>query len=378
MRKGFRKTICIILLVSTLLILPAGAQFDIRDSASLSDIQYSSRLENVLMNKIEAMSRDDIQSVSTKISNIKVASDFIGKEYIIAECEPNGYLIYHIDSGVIVESSLHSPSPYNGASNNLFYAGPTQYFYKNQNGTYIHTITNSAYGVDNNGNLDTLISTSSLLNTALAGKRDENNLSYVNGRISYSNYMSQVALRQASSVQYISNRSYITNLRTEEQMGYTEIDSERGLCGYVATGILLFYWHKTSGFDLIDDCYLNANETGFVGPNSNNNYQTLSRYLFDQYNHLGINNANAGMLYNAIQDYMTYDVGKVFSGWSTIWPSANTIKTKINESKPVVLGSNFTSPYDGEEISHYVTIYGYNVDEYVVHFGWPKDRKSVV
>lgn len=55
-----------------------------------------------------------------KIACQKEAYDFAGNLYYVIEFCETGYLIYHAESGCIIEYSATAPSPYNTAEENLF------------------------------------------------------------------------------------------------------------------------------------------------------------------------------------------------------------------------------------------------------------------
>jgi len=57
------------------------------------------------------------------------------------ELTPIGYMIYHNDSGIFVERSAATLSPYSGIYGELYYGGFTQYYHGIENGDFIHTIS---------------------------------------------------------------------------------------------------------------------------------------------------------------------------------------------------------------------------------------------
>ena len=80
-----------------------------------------------------------ISNSNSSISDIKIAYGFNGDAYIIVECEPTGYMIYHPASGTFAETSPSSQSPYFGLQgDDLYYCGPTRY-YKFIENEFIHT-----------------------------------------------------------------------------------------------------------------------------------------------------------------------------------------------------------------------------------------------
>lgn len=74
-------------------------------------------------------------------------TDFAGNKFYL-DNTPTSYEITD-ESGLFIEASLKSPFPYNDViGNDLFYLGPGNYFYKNNDGNYVDIITNQIVPYD--------------------------------------------------------------------------------------------------------------------------------------------------------------------------------------------------------------------------------------
>lgn len=77
----------------------------------------------------------EIAEVGLSIYRIEGLSDFAGNQYTLVELHPFGYMIYHNDSGIFVERSPTSLSPFAGLyDETLYYGGFTNYLYGTDDG----------------------------------------------------------------------------------------------------------------------------------------------------------------------------------------------------------------------------------------------------
>ncbi|MBO7402215.1 MAG: hypothetical protein J6U10_04405, partial [Lachnospiraceae bacterium] len=74
------------------------------------------------------------------VSAIKYAEDFAGNKYTVIECSPEGYMIFCETSGVFVEYSATSLSPYLNRNGDIYYCGPTYYYEKVGRSELEHTL----------------------------------------------------------------------------------------------------------------------------------------------------------------------------------------------------------------------------------------------
>lgn len=79
-----------------------------------------------------------VNGIDLEIDTIKPLVDFAGNVYYDIECDPQGYIIMHGQTGDYVEYSEEAQSPYAGFYGTLLYGGPTYYYYV-EDGEYEHT-----------------------------------------------------------------------------------------------------------------------------------------------------------------------------------------------------------------------------------------------
>lgn len=109
-------------------------------SASAVTIDTSDTNERFMIAMTDKLTLIDADSQGLAISGVKELYSFAGELYYVIECTPIGYFIFHPASGVVVESSPSSFSPYiKYSEGDMYYGGPTEYYIKS--GTkYIHTV----------------------------------------------------------------------------------------------------------------------------------------------------------------------------------------------------------------------------------------------
>ena len=76
-------------------------------STSAQSVYSKDQLETYIFeSKVQYEGKGQLQ-----ISVIKKVKDFSGNKYTVIECEPNGYFIYHNESGKFIEYAIDSISP---------------------------------------------------------------------------------------------------------------------------------------------------------------------------------------------------------------------------------------------------------------------------
>lgn len=120
----------------TSLSFPASAT----KNSVIAKASKTQRINTVFVEKIEEMQMVDEllhphYGIKLKIHEIKNILDFDGNEYTLVECKPTGYFIFHNESGNFVEYSVRTISPYLAKRDSLYYSGPGQYFYYDQQTT---------------------------------------------------------------------------------------------------------------------------------------------------------------------------------------------------------------------------------------------------
>ena len=300
---------------------------------------------------------DRIQELKDKEQNDKVSADnfttkslldFAGNEYTLVECEPSGYLIFHNASGVFVESSLESPSPYKDYDENIYYNGPLGY-YVEKDGELVHTITQGVIVKP----ISTLTAEASSINETLLQQKDNQVLDFVNFGIPMNSEI------RASGDTYVEDYTVIRDLVKEEEMGY----KNGGLCGYIAGGMAILHLQAHSGLKLIPSGYLTETGLKFNGSG-------FTEYLRNTY---GVTNATtASSLAIVLNTYFNAKKYIVSASHGAL-ASGNQIKDSINNNQTMMLGGQFYSDPDdtsSEQVFHFILAYGYNNTEFIVHYGW--------
>jgi len=136
--KHFHRTFALILAISFLVplftISSHASEFfaqtdmdtDFQAEADVTAEELYSKFENDIARFVDA---DPELGHEYCISEIKPLYDFAGNLYYAVECEPTGYLIYHVNSGTYAEYSLYCDSPYLAYKDNIYYGVTETQFY---------------------------------------------------------------------------------------------------------------------------------------------------------------------------------------------------------------------------------------------------------
>ena len=311
-------------------------------------------------------------------------SDFAGNQYTLIEYEPIGYAIYSNDTGIVVEYSAGSLSPYLEYSGSLYYAGPTQYYvYNPQTALYEHTILEESLS---SNTISIMYQAAVKSHNELMQKKEIELLEYIDsGIISNDNiivpYGGNVPYDQDKNT-YVKDSEYIFDLETAQQIGYYDTEDKDGdgepdgYCAYVASGMLLLYYQLRDDINLIPDEYINSERSGFKygGRNSTSSfvYKELLPIGMDDlgYGH-ELDGVETGNLVENYLDSIGYDNSDVQRTNVAIGQAA--IRSLIDNDTPVIYGNNYDSPRKpGTPTRGHSTIaYGYTeADELIMHFGW--------
>lgn len=304
------------------------------------------------------IAENNLQLSSFDNLEVKIIHDFYGNEYLLGEFEPFGYFIYHFNSGIFVEYSFTSVSPYNGKDGEFLYCGPTEYYIKN-NDEVTNLLTDFTMP---NVAISSFRNASSQINDSLTKSTNVGNLSYVNG-------LSNSPISRESSITprtttLILHSNYIYQLNLGAEMGLTTSPEGNGLCGYIAAGMMLLYFHRSyPELDLIDNTYLS----------SLNNYETFKggdfTLLLRDYGNS--DESTAIGIADVVMDYCS-DVGCSADISRSLLTSTSQIKGKLQDNLPVAIFGNLYLPYLDEYKNHAVVAYGYTSDDvFVAHFGYP-------
>src|SRR5690554_2219652 len=175
---------------------------------------------------LESTFQEKMSDHNAKISNVKKAFDFDGNEYIIIEGDSNGYMIYSVNSAIIVEYSSQSKSPCLEYKRDLFYGGPT-FYYVLENDKLKHTIINENFSKNE---ISSFKQSSVELNQALYEQRDKQVLAYINEGVVKKNSIGV----QSNSANTIKNPEFFENL---DDFGYMS----GGVCGFIGLNMLIAY-----------------------------------------------------------------------------------------------------------------------------------------
>lgn len=320
------------------------------------DLQKDVRKGEIISAKINSVKALDAkEEIIYDVSGFttRPLADFDGNAYTLVECVPTGYLIYHDESGNFVESALTAPSPYEGYSGTLYYGGPTCYYAVVEN-RLIHTITEEI--VETSEDAETYCRQ---MNLQLNNNKDVAAVNYVETGEASGATIASTYSTNASDI-YVEDRYLISGLTTRNEMGYFD-DGDKGYCGYISAGIVLLYIQNHSGLLVVPDDYLTSN--GLKYKNSD-----FSKLLAS---YGGSNLTTAGLLAGDLNDYFD-DNGYTLTATSSLFGSANTTRSYIDNSVPLMIGGSFPRPSNGKSVLHNIVVYGYSGDntEFIVHYGW--------
>lgn len=190
------------------------------------------------------------RGLELEIGEIKPLSDFAGNAYYAIEFLPEGYAIMHGETGQRVEFSPYGQSPYSEVSGDLYYCGPTYYYYKHD-GAYHHV----------------------WYDEVLEGE-------IVASAAEVSGELNHVIFQSISEPAYDINDTSVAVgedldpdcilflLDDEYDMGYYCPEGSNGICGYIAAGLaLLWHRHYDNKSALIDGfTYLYDDNSKFIDP----------------------------------------------------------------------------------------------------------------
>ncbi|QAT51077.1 hypothetical protein EQM14_15590 [Caproiciproducens sp. NJN-50] len=344
MLRSWKKAVSPVLVfaLSMMVCVPAFADSPLTATsyAAESDNAKSSgteRIESFVDTKIDAA------NAKISVSNTKILHDFAGNEYKLVECSPAGYYIIHPESGIVVESSVQSQSPYEGLNADLYYGGPTYYYVKSGN-SYKHTILGTIIS-----DADAAAQDCQKINKALISQTNKVVSDYLNGKTSKS---PTNQLQSAGKNHWVNSYTWFRNHKSG--FGYVS----GGYCGYVAANLILKYWDNCRGKIKLSSRDRPVNST------------TLTNDLID----VGKDDGYGASTY-------AVDIAKVINDFcynnslpqSASWHVGTS--GMINEmnyyKRPVILFGNLEGAGN-----HAVVAYGYNEDEnpgdytFICHFGW--------
>lgn len=311
------------------------------------------------------MSKGEINKIDIQ----KILLGFDGSEYCLFEYSPTGYAIFDMKSGLFLESTASSYSPYTGYNENIYYAGPGQYYYFSKN-EYTHLLDNiklskaDVFALTNNNEEIT-----ALLRTNI----DNQVVNYIND--------TGVTLPpvRASQTYYVSDYNRLMNLK---YCGYIT----GGYCGYIAAAMLLYYFDSSGHRDLLP-----GNNNQFYWT-SNGSYvlstSNVTSPLISIGSSLGYGNSTTSYsIHRVMKKYLsnkgiTSNLNHT-SLFAPLFTKYQIYSRIANSSEPVIIFGSLVSPTNGSSINHAVLAYGckltitYNNNgygtnsyEFIAHFGW--------
>lgn len=368
--------------------------------------EQANRIVNVFDKKVEEVAALSYETDRMAISQIKELRDFSENQYLLVECNPSGYLIYHVDSGRFVEYAPDSPSPYKDISSDetLYYGGPMEYYFL-ENSQFVHTILEEKYDISNQKDFSIHSET---VSNYFSDNADEDTLSYIenksqplekaqkdasqgfttNSEILFPNYIN------VGDIFYIQNAAQIDRLYNEQQMSY--IHAPGGACGYVAAAILIL-WHKTT----ILNNYLTVNNstgrsytsitnefTHFNGnPKAYTDGLSFSYNLYRWHSGKGTTGDYSTTGWNVkdtIESYLNARNIPVNSVLYTLPGNYEIVTFLHSYNRPFILGGTLTAKYSNKSKGwHFCTVYGYyrktqNEALLIAHFGWENYNRNFV
>lgn len=269
--------------------------------------------------------------------------------FVVYEFTNGGYLIYDLINCEITEYSLKSDSPYRDITNELFYFGPTNYFYFD--GIEYKDFSNQKINIDKFSNLKR----NSINTRSLSVIENE----YSSAEVPYSKYFKLL--------------DGITNPFP---------NNEGDDCGYVAASILLSYYACFQNPNIISSEYIspvnnveqNIEQWDYV-PCASQEFMHHLQEDFFQDSSVSIS------IDLAIERYLFYtDISYTHEHSGLVVPTYSSLKSRIDQGIPCILFGNYNyvdndSGYITTAGNHAVIVYGYdyysdNNKMLLTHFGW--------
>ena len=279
--------------------------------------------------------------INSKDVIVKFLSDFDGNKYVLLENKPTGYYIFDYNSGLFIEGSPESTSPYYGEEQRLIYAGCKNYIKMSKNGKYINTISKTEYSAKDIRDIKTI---HSIIHSQKEDKSSVKGVSF-------------------SNTYKVNNYKCISSLK--QNFGYVS----GGYCGYIAASMLISYnFHSKNSAWISNIIYYDSSEGG---PST-----ALTRFLIrigtEGY---GYGASTVSTSIEKVMEYYCSYYNIKYDDTSVYLPTFNKVESHIQDNHAVILFGNMPSEKEGEgRINHAVLCYGVLdgiiTDYYIVHFGW--------
>ncbi len=329
-------------------------------SKSYNKFEIDENIYNVITNKVKNMQRGEH---NLNIERIAYINDFSGETYILVECNPAGYAIYHPNSGTFVEYSSTSLSPYaNYISDNLYYFGPTEYYVK-IDGIYYHTVINET--INSQSDIENMKIHSENIKLNLENNKNIAVLDYVinNNKTAYSTITSHSTYAIKSGL----SQSEIDWFKNLNECSYYSTGD--GCCGYVGLAILYGFFDKFKDDKYMDDSYWTDSSKTSLKSSEN----SFTKYLYD----LDPKDSTTCIhIHSVSKQYLSKKGISDISHTSRVWGffTKSTIKNLIDDGYPVELFGNLEDPPNyngsGKKGGHAVIAYQYSGNDFICHYGW--------
>lgn len=289
------------------------------------------------------------RNLHLSIQNIKSIKDFSDNTYYAIECAPYGYLIICASTNIIVEFAEASVSPYSGYESGLYYGGPT--FYYVQDGLQYRHVWYNEYLSQS----DAIAAqkTSAMLHDTITNAAKKNTTLIRTLDLDYNNT-------------YITDAEIFESLGSENEMGYSS-GGYRGICGYVASGLLLL-WHRISEYEplLINGfAYLKDDGSKFIDGD-------FSHKLFYDFGAAG-SSSGTGIFGDSISEVLTKygeSINIEMDCCVDVLPTEEDIIDMLDMyDKPIIVFGSVRRA-DSDTILHAVVAYGYTPEGRIIaHYG---------
>lgn len=327
-----RKRMLSLVLAITLVLTANISVFAASEMTSTINKTTEQRVERIVEGKIASIGKN------ITVKDVDIIKDFDGNDYAVVDCDPKGYFIYHVNSGVCVEYNLGAKSPFANVSGTPMYGGPANYFEKEQE-KYIHTVTGLQLGKEA---VAAVKEECKLQNKEFLAKPIQETKKYLDGTTN----QLEVQVTRANTDYWVSNYTYFKNKTSN--FGY----KSGGYCGYIAANLILKYWDYRGKINL-------PTYSSSVG---------LTNEL------IGLGSSAATVAWDissVMNKYCKNHSLPEKAHWAVgVFNIDGEIK---NDKRPCILFGNLSNHNAG---NHAVVVYGYNTYEnsgyntYVCHYGW--------
>ena len=224
------KSFVSVILVISLLTIPFKAKVLATDNSLQNNNEY------VFFSELVSQTNPNLS-----IAEIRSLKDFSGNEYVLIECNPTGYLIYHRDSATYSEYSESAPSPFVDVASDedIRYVGPTEYYVR-MNGVYQNTLWGDIVEAIN---IDDKVKACVELHEKLLSQKNVALLSISKEKnyINHDQMRDQIIIAAPQSFG-LTLVPYSTFLSTTNKYTFGYIELGNGVCGYISSNLLLRYW----------------------------------------------------------------------------------------------------------------------------------------